>query len=143
MTTTAGPATAEALSRSEALVAMLIAAARADGTVSPHEANQIEHVVSTMRLFRGVSLEKRNAIFTAAADRIREQGMDRVVRESITNIPRELAATTFALAVDLMLLDGELTANEQRFADELRKALEVDLGLASRIIDVLTIKNAG
>lgn len=133
----------EALSSADAFVALLIAAARADGSVSPHEANQIEHVVSLMKLFRGSTLEARHALFMAAADRISAQGADHVVREAVRAIPKELAATAFALAVDLMLADGRLTAREQRFADDLRAALDVDRETAGRIVDVLTIKNAG
>lgn len=137
-----GPATV-ALSPSEAFVALLIAAARADGTVSPHEANQIEHVVSAMKLFRGSTFEARRNIFMSAADRIKEQGIDHVIGEAVGVIPKELAATTFALALDLMLSDGRLTAREEHFADELRAALDVDRELAGNIVDVLAIKNAG
>ena len=139
----AGTASTEALTPSEAFVALLIAGARADGSVSPHEANQIEHVVSMMRLFRGSTLEARHTIFMTAADRIKEQGTDHVIREAVRAIPKALAATTFALVVDLMLSDGRLTAREQRFAEELRLALDVDREIAGKIVDVLTIKNAG
>jgi tellurite resistance protein len=142
-TTSAGPASTEALTPPEAFVALLIAGARSDGSVSPHEANQIEHVVSMMNLFRGSTLEARHTIFMTAADRIKEQGTDHVVREAVRAIPKELAATTFALAVDLMLSDGRLTTREQRFADELRVALDVDREMTGKIVDVLTIKNAG
>ena len=46
---------AKDLSTQEAFVALLIASARADGSVSVHEANRIEHVVAGMKLFRGLS----------------------------------------------------------------------------------------
>ena len=144
-TTPTEPASAEARSAPEAFVSLLIASARADGSVSPHEANQIEHVVSGMKLFRGSTLEARHTIFMAAAERIKEEGTDHVIRGAVATIPKELAATTFALAVavDLMLSDGRLTANEQRFADQLRGMLNVGREMAATIVDVLTIKNAG
>lgn len=66
-----------------------------------------------------------------------------MIREAARTIPKELATTAFAVAVDLMLSDGRLTANEQRFADELRATLNIDREMGARIIDVLTIKNAG
>jgi tellurite resistance protein len=141
-TTPTEPASAEARSAPEAFVSLLIASARADGSVSPHEANQIEHVVSGMKLFRGSTLEARHTIFMAAAERIKEEG-DHVIRGAVATIPKELAATTFAVAVDLMLSDGRLTANEQRFADQLRGMLNVGREMAATIVDVLTIKNAG
>jgi hypothetical protein len=137
------PAGADAPAATGAVVALLIASARSDGTVSPHEANQIEHVASGMKLFRHSTLQTRHALFTATADRIKEQGIGRVIRDAVAVIPKELAATTFALAVDLMLSDGRLTASEQRFADDLRGMLCVDREMAARIVDVLAIKNAG
>jgi len=142
-TTSAGPAGARTLSPAEAFVALLIASARSDGVVSPHEANQIEHVVSGMKLFRSSTFETRYTLFTAVVDRIKAQGVDHVFREAVRMIPKELSATAFALAVDLMLSDGRLTAREQSFTEELREALGVDRDLASRIVDVLTFKNAG
>src|SRR3954447_16149541 len=52
-TTPTEQASAERLSPQEALVSLLIASARADGSVSAQEANSIEHVVAGMKLFRG------------------------------------------------------------------------------------------
>jgi hypothetical protein len=66
-----------------------------------------------------------------------------VVRAAAAAIPKELGATAFALTIDLMRSDGRLTANGQRFADELRGLLHVDAKAAARIVDVLTIRNAG
>ena len=134
---------AAGLSPQEAFVCLLIASARSDGSVSPHEANQIEHVVAAMKLFRGSSYETRRGIFTTAAEHIKDQGIENVVGAAAAAVPKEIGATTFAVAVDLMLADGELTANERRFADELRGLLNVDGEMAAKIVDVLTVKNAG
>jgi tellurite resistance protein len=142
-TVSAEQASARALTPHEAFVCLLIASARSDGSVSPHEANQIEHVVAAMKLFRNTDHEVRQRAFLNAADRIKQQGVDHVTREAAAAIPGELGATAFALAVDLMLSDGRLTPDEQRFADELRGLLAVDPGTAAQVIDVLSIKNAG
>ena len=58
-------------------------------------------------------------------------------------VPKELGATTFAVAIDLMLSDGRLSPKEEGFADELRTLLSVEPDTAARIIDVLLMKNAG
>ena len=47
-------------SPSEAFVALLIAGARADGSVSVQEANGIEHVIAGMRVFRGTAPRRSN-----------------------------------------------------------------------------------
>ena len=142
-TAPAEQANATGLSPHEAFVCLLIASARSDGSVSPHEANQIEHVAAAMKLFRGSSYETRYGIFTNAAEGIKQQGIEDVLRAAAAAIPAELRATAFALAVDLMLSDGQLTTNEQRFAEQLRALLNVGRDVAAKVIDVLTIKNAG
>lgn len=136
-------ASAAGLSPREAFVCILIAGARSDESVSPHEANQIEHVAAAMKLFRGSNYETRLGTFTTAAERIKQQGIEDVIRTAAAAIPTELRATAFALAVDLMLSDGQLTTNERQFAEELRVLLNVDREMAAKVVDVLTVKNAG
>ena len=102
-TTPTEQASAERLSPQEALVSLLIASARADGSVSAQEANSIEHVVAGMKLFRGHSHEELQKLFATAAARITEQGISRVVQTAAGIVPKELGVTAFAIAVDLML----------------------------------------
>jgi uncharacterized membrane protein YebE (DUF533 family) len=142
-TTPAEQASAKDLSRQEAFVSLLIASARADGIVSAHEANSIEHVVAGMKLFRDYSHEKLRTVFATAAERIKEQGTPSVVQAAAAVVPKELGATTFAVAIDLMLSDGRLSPKEEGFAEELRTLLNVERDAAARIVDVLLIKNAG
>ena len=127
----------------EALVVLLIAGARADGSVSLHEANQIEHMVAGMKLFRGVNYETRQRVFTGASERVAEHGAATVVPAAAAMVPQELAATVLAVAVDLMLADGHISASEQEFINKMRVLLNVDSETVARIVDVLTIKNAG
>jgi tellurite resistance protein len=131
------------LSPQEAFVSLLIASARADGSVSAHEANSIEHIVAMMQLFRGHSHEGLQKVFATAADRIKEHGVPSVVQAAIAVLPKELGATTFAVAIDLMLSDGRLSPKEETFADELRTLLNVERDTAARILEVLLVKNAG
>jgi tellurite resistance protein len=131
------------LSPQEAFVALLIASARADGSVSAHEANRIEHVVGGMKLFRGQSHEQLQKVFARAAERVSTHGVPSVVPAAVAIIPKELRDTTFAVAIDLMLSDGQLSPKEEAFVDELRTLLNVERDLAGRIIDVLLVKNAG
>ena len=127
----------------EALVVLLIASARADGSVSLHEANQIEHMVAGMKLFRGVNYETRQRVFTGASERMAEHGAATVLPAAAAMVPKALAATALAVAVDLMLSDGHISASEQEFVNTLSVLLNVDSETVARIVDVLTIKNAG
>ena len=136
-------ASAKDLSPQEAVVALLTASARADGLVSAHQANGIEHIVAGMQLFRGHSHEELQKVFATAAERIKEHGVPSVVQAAAAIVPKELRATTFAVAIDLMLSAGRLSPKEEGFADELRTLLNVERDTAARIIDVLLMKNAG
>ena len=82
-------------------------------------------------------------LFTTAAERIKEHGAASVVQAAAAIVPKELAATTFAVAIDLMLSDGRLSPKEEGFAEELRMLLNVERETAARIVDVLLMKNAG
>jgi hypothetical protein len=55
--------------------------------------------------------------------------------------PVDLRATTFALAVDLVLADGRLGTRESTFIDQLQAALRIEYALGRKILDVLLIKN--
>lgn len=83
----------------EAVVALVIAGARADGTVSPSEADRIEHSVAVMRLFRGYSHEALRSIFATAMKRIQRDGSAALLRAASYAIPAELRATVFAMTV--------------------------------------------
>ena len=136
-------ASAQELSPQEAFVALLIASARADGAVSAHEANSIEHIVAGMQLFRGHRGDGLQKTFVTASERINDHGVPGVVQAAAAIVPKELRATAFALAIDLMLSDGRLSPKEEGFAEGLRTLLNVDSDNATTIIDVLRTKNAG
>ena len=136
-------ASTQELSPQEAFVALLIASARADGSVSAHEANSIEHIVAGMQLFRGHRGDGLHKVFATASARIKDHGAPSVVQAAAAIVPKELRATAFALAIDLMLSDGRLSPKEEGFADELRTLLNVEREKAATIVDVLLIKNAG
>jgi hypothetical protein len=82
-------------------------------------------------------------VFASAAERVSKHRAPSVVPAAVAIIPKELRDTTFAVAIDLMLSDGRLSPKEEAFVDELRTLLNVERGLAGRIIDVLLVKNAG
>ncbi len=130
------------ISPREAFVTVLVAAARADGSVSPHEANRIEHAVAAMRLFRGSSHEALQSTFAATVKRIKERGRDAVVQAAAA-IPIDLRSTAFAMAIDLLLADGRSRLSEERFASDLQRLLGIDDQMSARVVEVLTLKNAG
>ena len=137
-----GAGGAAPMSAREAIAALLIAGALADGSVSPHEANVIEHEVAAMRLFRGCSQETLRSIFATIMARIRDQGVDAVVRAAAAAIPAGLRAAAFAKTIDLLYVDGRRLEAERRFAHDLQVMLCIDDVIAANVVDVLRMKNA-
>ncbi|MEK0178497.1 MAG: hypothetical protein EAZ98_18780 [Oscillatoriales cyanobacterium] len=53
----------------------------------------------------------------------------------------QLRATAFAIATDLVLVDGIFTQEEKEFLVELAEALDISDELGNKIMEVMTIKN--
>ena len=87
--TPAEHASTQELSPQEAFVALLIASARADGSVSAHEANSIEHIVAGMRLFRDHRGDGLQKMFTTASEHIRDHGVPSVIQAAAAIVPKE------------------------------------------------------
>lgn len=56
--------------------------------------------------------------------------------------PAPLRASAFAIAVDLVLADGEAGAEERKFIDELQARLQIPDEAAIKIVDVMLVKNS-
>jgi hypothetical protein len=56
-------------------------------------------------------------------------------------IPEDLRAPLFALAVELVFVDGRIVEREKRFIDALQAAFGIDEETAMRIIGVRLIKS--
>ncbi|NJK69787.1 MAG: hypothetical protein HC941_27720 [Microcoleus sp. SU_5_3] len=55
----------------------------------------------------------------------------------------QLRTTAFAIATDLVLVDGVFTQEEKEFLIELSAALDISEEMGKKIIDVMSIKNCG
>jgi uncharacterized membrane protein YebE (DUF533 family) len=126
----------------EAIATLLIAGARADGSVSPHEANIIEHEIEAMRLFRGYSQETLQSLYTQVIRRIRRQGAEAAIGNAAAAVPRALRATVYAKTLDLLLCDGRTPREERLFADRIQRLLGIDDYTATMVNQVLAVKNA-
>jgi hypothetical protein len=56
-------------------------------------------------------------------------------------IPEDLRAPLFALAVELVFVDGRVAEREKQFVDALQTAFGIDEDTAMRIVGVLLIKS--
>ena len=129
------------LSRSDAVVAVLVGCAAVDGVLRAEEVGRLNEVLTSSRWTLESGLEATAGVTTRALNLITDHGLPAVLAACAEAIPTELRATTFALAMDLALADGRLGSRENTLIDQLQRALRIDGDLARKIIDVLLIKN--
>jgi hypothetical protein len=126
----------------EAVATLLVAAARADGSVSPHEANVIDLEIEAMRLFRGCTEATLQSLHAKVSARLKRQGADVAVAKAAAAIPRALRVTVYAKTLDLLFSDGRTPHQEQVFAEQIQRLLGIDDHTASKVTEVLAVKNA-
>ena len=129
------------LSRSDAVVAVLVGCAAVDGVLRAEEAGRLNEVLTSSRWILESGVEATAGVTTRALNLITDHGLPAVLAACADAIPAELRATTFALAIDLTLADGRLGSRESTLIDQLQPALRIDGDLARKIIEVLLIKN--
>jgi hypothetical protein len=73
---------------------------------------------------------------------IEEHGVAPVIETGARKVPRRLRPAAFAVAADLVLVDGRMERAEARFLRQLAADLGLRSGLARSILTVLRIKNS-
>lgn len=129
------------LSQSEAFTVVLAAAVVVDGVLGIEEDRRLKEMLATTRWVVGLGEQAVGEAAKRGLDLIAAHGLPAVLKASADAIAPEMRATTFALAVDLVLADGRFGSRENTFIDHLQTALQIESDLARKILDVLLIKN--
>ena len=129
------------LSLSEAVVTVLVGCVAVDGVLKAEEASRLSEALSSTRWVLGTGAVATADVTKRAINLLTERGLPAVLGACAKAIPATLHATTFALAMDLVLADGRLGDRENTVVDQLQGALQIDEHLARKIIEVLLIKN--
>ena len=126
----------------DAFIALLIAAMDASGHVSAEEASRAHHIIWSMRRFRHRSGETVGRKIERIRTLIERHGSSSIIEASSTKIPSQLRGAAFAVATDLVLVDGRLERAERRFLERFAAHLRLTPAAAHRILDVIRIKNS-
>jgi tellurite resistance protein len=129
------------LDADDAFMALLIAAMDASGHVSPEEAARAHHIIWSMRRFRHRSGDVVGSKIERMKSLIEAQGADVVIQAAAKKIPGRLRSAAFAIAADLVLVDGRLERLEGRFLRQLATELRLKPGVSRAVLDVVRIKN--
>ena len=125
----------------EAAVTVLVAAVAADGAVAPAEADRLNALLSSMRLYRQVPPAHLQHLIDHALEMTARGTPDELLAACAAVIPEDVRASIFTLAVELVFVDGTIAEREKRFVDMLQAALAIDDEIAIKIVEVLLIKS--
>ncbi len=129
------------LTTSEALTAISVLAVAADGQISEEERQTL--AANHIRLFSSYSGEHFQELFKKVLNLSRHYNPAEVFAAAKNTLTPQLRETAFAIATDLVLVDGIFTQEEKEFLVELAEALEISDEMGKKIIEVMTIKNCG
>ena len=129
------------LDADDAFIALLIAAMDASGHVSAEEAARAHNIIWSMRRFRHRSGDTVGRKIERMRTLVEKHGASPVIEAAARQIPTRLRAAAFAVAADLVLVDGRMERLEGRFLRQLAVDLGLERHMAKSILGVMRLKN--
>jgi tellurite resistance protein len=136
------PDTVGKLDADDSFIALLIAAMDASGHVSAEEAARAHNIIWSMRRFRHRSGDTVGRKIERMRTMVEKHGASPVIEAAARHIPKRLRGAAFAVAADLVLVDGRMERLEGRFLRELAADLGLERHTAKSILDVMRLKNS-
>ncbi len=130
------------LDADSAILAFLLAAMASSGHVEPEEGARANNITRSMRRFRRKSAVTVRLKIERMASLIEANGVSPVLDASARAVPARLRPAVFAVATDVLLVDGRFERSEERFLGRLATSLGLDVDEAQDIIDVMSVKNS-
>jgi tellurite resistance protein len=125
-----------------AILALLIAAMASSGHVAPEENARADNIIWGMRRFREKSGEAVGRKVERVKTLIETHGLTPVVDAAAQAVPAVLGPAVFAVAADVVLVDGRFERPERLFLERLAADLGLDQVNAQQIVDVIRVKNS-
>jgi len=117
-----------------AIIYSVVLAAAADGDVAESELDTIRDMVMGLPIFNNFERGNFGEIAGACMDLLTEpDGLDAAVDIIRQSLPKRLCPTAYALACDIIAVDGIATQEELLFLEMLRHEIEVDRLTAAAI----------
>jgi tellurite resistance protein len=125
----------------EAFVAVLFAAATCDGDLAREEHEELLALTHRSRALKSLSPAQLNEINVTIVNRLRADS-EGALADACAALPAEMRLSAFAHALDLVLADGALSAQEADLLNDLVTLMRLDPAEVERIAQVLVLKNA-
>jgi tellurite resistance protein len=129
------------LNPAESFAAIALLAVASDGYPSEEESKAVLVMLSRMKLFRDYSTEVMDGMFEKLLKTLYASGFNAVFEAAKESLPFDLRESVFAVATDIMLVDGVVTQEEQEFLNDLYHYLGIEDQVANQIVEVTLVKN--
>ncbi len=117
-----------------ALIQTMFLVSAADADMTDAELGIIGEVVSFLPVFRGYDNSKLGATLEECAKFLgQEDGLELGLKQIREALPAKLRETAYAIACDVVAVDGEATQEELRILELLRHRLGIDRLVAAGI----------
>lgn len=124
----------------EATIAIMYACMAVDGNVSEAEIDKLVQLAAFKKQFKNHSLvDYYKGVFKVH----KSLGSKKIIESSVPKIKDDFKPTLFAMIMELVLADGILDEKEKEISEFLAVVLKLDENLASKIVEVILIKNEG
>ena len=127
----------------ESFASFLMATATADNYCSPNELEYYCSIINRMKLFDGMTKGEFKAMLQKIVSLLADEGRSHVIEKATKGLPNELRETAFTVAADAAFADGSIDEEELKALNEIQSSLEIPDFLATKVVEVLKIKNRG
>ncbi len=109
-----------------ALIYTMVLVSAADSDMSDAEFQTIGSIVKQLPVFKKFELDRLPETTANCAERLAEpNGLDKLLREIVSSLPKRLHETAYALACDVAAADGHASQEELRLLELLLDNLEI------------------
>jgi len=130
---------AEIANEKEAFFAVIFACMAADGEIAPEEEINLINLLASRPTFRKFDL--RDAMKKIQRILKETKSLEALLDKAVDKIPAEMRATVYTNAVDFVLADGDVAAEEEVVIAMLKSKLAISDDLSKKIIEVIILKN--
>jgi len=117
-----------------ALIYTMVIVTGAESRLPPDELNMIGDIVGHWPVFHGFEREKLGGHLDDCAELLaRDDGLDATLAAIKQALPARLRETAYAIACDLVAVDGAATQEELQILELIRHQLDIDRLIAAAI----------
>lgn len=131
------------LNPAESFAGIMLATIAGNGYLAESEIQQLVATLYRMQLFQSYPRNRISRMLNKLTRITKVQNVDILLNVAVQCLPEYLHETAFAVTTDLVFSDGEVSEEEEHLLSKLSNCLLISQDKATKIIEVMIIKNKG